>query len=388
MLHTSASVVGRICAILLLCIAGLLPLGASAQNASLPGITAMRITPSVIDVSSANQVVQVTLSVSAPNGFQSGEFSLLPPTGYGKQAFFDAANRIQGDAINGTYQFSLTIYQFSTPGIWNPHIDLTDALGQGQTLLEPQLLSVSPTPYLTVTGGPDTTPPAVTAFSFSPASVNTLPGPQTVTVTVRIADTQTGFRRGNFLFVAPPCSREPNGEAKGASIDSSNLIQGNANDGVYQFQVTLPQNEVDGPGPFRLYVEDYAGRNQTYTSAILAGMGFPALQVIGFDCCPQTGSLKIVTLCAGHNTPHPLSGVNVVVKDSTGTVVPTPVTAADGTVTLSNLPVGTYTISAPNTADGEVLQGNAVGNHDFGRKHNDGNLQLCWRDYLRNRVLG
>ncbi|MDH4197158.1 MAG: PKD domain-containing protein [Candidatus Aminicenantes bacterium] len=82
----------------------------------------------------------------------------------------------------------------------------------------------------------DTTPPEIQSFDFAPKAVDVSAGPQNVIVTMRITDNLSGFTWG-FLRVSSPSTAQlvtfcPWG---------GDRIEGDATDGLYRFEITIPQ---------------------------------------------------------------------------------------------------------------------------------------------------
>lgn len=337
----------------------LLAMVTPAAHAAPAAITELRMVPLSIDVGFAAPSVQyITVSVRVvdPTGFKGGVFTLLPQAGYGKSVYFDSASRRPGgSAADGIYDFTIAVWQYSTTGMWAASAQLYDLKGQLTTLTSDQLQANGLDWYVSVTGGPDVAPPVLVGLDFTPKNVDTTDGPQTVMVQVKVSDVESGFHHGVFRFIAPPCSREPDGESKGAVFDSRTLVPGSGDlkNGTYEFPVTLPQDEVYGPWSVEIYLQDNKGNNITMDSAGVAGKGYPAfLQVIGGGCAPDvpptlpTGSLKIVAACTSHFLPHGEPGVLLTLVGPDGSTRQVS-TGEDGIYSDTALPVGTYTITAP-----------------------------------------
>lgn len=95
----------------------------------------------------------------------------------------------------------------------------------------------------------DTSGPAISAFSFSPATVDTTSGPQTVTLTITVTDNLSGFRQGSVFLRAPG-----SGQYQLVDIQTSDRTSGDASSGVYERTFVMPQYSdvgnwyVDGAG--------------------------------------------------------------------------------------------------------------------------------------------
>lgn len=122
----------------------------------------------------------------------------------------------------------------------------------------------------------DTTPPQISDFSFSPLIIDTTNSSQTVTVTIRATDAETGVREVVVRF------RSLTGnQFLSVFIDSRHRISGNSQDGVYRAEATFLQYSKAGTwNVFEIYATDGINYKNFYSSE-LAELGFVTeLQVI------------------------------------------------------------------------------------------------------------
>jgi hypothetical protein len=133
-------------------------------------------------------------------------------------------------------------------------------------------------------GPGDTTPPRLAGFSFSPTSVDTSGGPATIAVTAHITDDLSGNAGNGFtgsgsqvFFV------EPDGQRNFAMFSDGQRISGTNVDGVYQYQMTVPQCSAQGTWTTQSFsLVDNAGNSQSLNAIQLANVGFPtSFQQIG-----------------------------------------------------------------------------------------------------------
>ena len=119
--------------------------------------------------------------------------------------------------------------------------------------------------------GEDTMPPTIQSLDFTPKAVDVSDGPQSITVTTRITDNLSGYNWGWFGFQSPTGT-----QGAGAYVYGGARISGDSNDGVYQFQVYIPQFSETGDWHvpnFQIY--DSTGNFGNYSGAYLATLGFP-----------------------------------------------------------------------------------------------------------------
>jgi hypothetical protein len=334
-----------------------------------PVVKSLSLTPTVINIGfggPAISLVHVKMEVTDPVGLNYGILTLAPPVGsvgfYNNNAYFDttAPYRTSGTDQDGIYEFDVPFYQFTAQGDWTASVYLYSKGNYSNTVTQDQLRAMGFDWRVSALGGADTTPPSLVSVNFAPGTVDTTGGSAVVTVNVHVKDLGAGFGHGNFLFIAPPCAREPDGEVKGYTFYSDKLVSGDIHDGTYQFTVELPQYEVDGPWSIRLEMYDALGNPVTLTSQQIEGLvnnGGPAyLNVIGTACVQSTGTLTIDTICTDSNPLHGLGNVPVTVVGPNGPISPSPVTDDHGHLSLI-LPTGDYIVIAPATAGGLLLNG-------------------------------
>jgi hypothetical protein len=110
----------------------------------------------------------------------------------------------------------------------------------------------------------DTTPPELTAFTFTPDHINTLYGPQTVTVTVSGTDDLSGGGNFNVWYLSP------SGQHLYLAIAWCIGLNCTAS-----AEVTFPQYAEAGIWTVYVDVHDAIGNHRVYETAELSAMGFP-----------------------------------------------------------------------------------------------------------------
>ncbi len=147
--------------------------------------------------------------------------------------------------------------------------------------------------------GQDVTPPALQSLTFSPSSINVTNGPQNVIVTARITDSMSGVANSPFAFYSPPGPSDS--QVQMGTFGASNLISGNANDGVYQVTLTFPQYSQSGTWYISyVYLNDQVGNTTHYQQQDLTNLGFSTtLQVtsLGADVTPPV--VRSLTISPG-----------------------------------------------------------------------------------------
>jgi hypothetical protein len=127
--------------------------------------------------------------------------------------------------------------------------------------------------------GVDAGPPTLVDFSFTPTSVDTTSGPQTITVTAHITDDLAG-NAGPGYFSSPSQVRfvSPSGnQSVWAMMSGYERISGTPTDGVYEYKLTLPQFSEQGTWHVAsLMLVDQVGNTRRLTQSQLEADGFHA----------------------------------------------------------------------------------------------------------------
>jgi len=208
----------------------------SNPDTTAPGLTSATLNPTSVNVSSADQNVTCTMTVTdALSGVAiAGCFVQGPtlPGGAQSQACVDDAPN-SGTRNNGTFSCTITIPRYSDAGTWTTAVFLVDQVGNSASL------PASPT--LNVTSSPeDVTPPVIGAFDFNPKTANAATGPTVVTCTIPITDSPAGVTSAG-------CSFSPLFTAQQTqSCSSDTPSSGTRNSGTFSCNVVIPRYSAPG----------------------------------------------------------------------------------------------------------------------------------------------
>lgn len=238
-----------------------------------PVVTAIRVSPGLVDTRTDSATIRVTVSISDDlSGMRDAQLFFFDPSDQFYSPLFanlDVSNRISGDALNATHQVDFTIPQGTAMGTWTIRTSLRDKVGHSTSY------ALDGTPYEDPADGEfivwdgiflDEEAPRIRELAVTPATVDVTGAATTVTVTARITDAQAGFTEGNFDVVSPA------GDWTGAVyFTGGHRISGNEFDGVYQ--IVLPVPRYGPPGIWRVacYLVDGASNGRAYPS----GTAFP-----------------------------------------------------------------------------------------------------------------
>jgi hypothetical protein len=236
---------------------------AQAQDTTAPELGSISISPTSVQVDSSPGTVDVTVAITdAESGFYFGNLFLYRPAdGFVASIFFNADERIAGDAASGTYLIPVTVAQYSPPGTWRIGVLLIDNDSNRRDYGpddDPFPVPGDETFTVTNPGTVDNAMPTIANLSLTPTEVDTGSGPRTVTLTFDLSDPLSGVRSGfvnlydpdfNYSFSLSPF------------FDSFHRISGDAFNGTYEVEITLPQGSQAGDWTFDVFVRDQAGNN-------------------------------------------------------------------------------------------------------------------------------
>lgn len=275
-----------------------------------PQLTALSFQPVEVDVTALPGVAVVTVGIAHPAGFTGGTISLYRPDGVEEVLrTFGSGERISGSASAGTYQISLPIRQKVLPGPFAMRVQVSGSDGSktvyGERTPFPDAL---PTSIPVVNRGIiDSAAPTVVSLALSSAVADVTTVEQTVAVTVRLADLDSGIIDfSSSLEVRTPMGETFFGDLKGAESNTfsrRNRTTGNGFDGTYTISVIVPAGAPPGDYPLAFHLVDSLGNRIGYGPASAYGeVPLPP---------PFPTHLKVVNTGTVDQTPPVLTGVTL-----------------------------------------------------------------------------
>ena len=256
---------------------------------SAPVLESFSFTPTSIDTSSGDQTITLTGRVTDDlAGLSSVQVTFRGPGGdQSVNAFFSSSNRISGDALDGTYETAMTVPQFSESGTWELNfVFLRDLATNSEFVGTADLIAQGFPTTFEQTGSDDTTPPTLASLSFTPTSVDTSGGDQTITMTGRITDDLAGVVSAQLTFRSPS-----GGQSVNAFFSSFNRTSGDELDGTYETDMTPPQFSESGTWELNFFFGRDSANNSSFVStAELIAQGLPTTfqQTGAGDTTPPT----------------------------------------------------------------------------------------------------
>jgi len=181
---------------------------------------------------------------------------------------------------------SIPIPAFSFPGTWKiAYVFALDANGFVYLNTSDAVSAAFPTlGTLTVNSTSATTPPSLTSFTISPASIDTTAGSAIVTVGFTVTDSPSGVNSFQVFFTSP------SGVVKQASALKTYTPAGTVTDSV---TVNFPQYSAAGTWNAGVTASDLAGNTVTLGPGDLAAMNFPStLAVANNTTAPTLSTLS------------------------------------------------------------------------------------------------
>ncbi len=268
-----------------------------------PVLTSLSIDPNPVDVTSGPQTVTLTMNVTDDlSGVNIVQGALQSPT-TGQYLYF-YAYLAAGDNLNGTWIGSVTVPQYSEAGDWSvSYISLQDTDTNTQYLYNYDLQNLGFPTTFTVISQPDTTPPQLTSFSFTPSAVNTSAADQIITFNLGLTDDLSGVNFGcGFYCYYTVYLTSPSGKQwQGLVNYYVTQVSGTPLSGVWQGQITMPRYSEPGNWQVNfMTLEDNANNFSYLYTSNLQAMGFPTTIAVTSNPSDTTPP-KISSLSFGPN---------------------------------------------------------------------------------------
>ncbi len=259
-------------------------------DAGAPVITAMSITPSSVDTSGAARDVDFSVHLTDDAaGVDPGATSVTVHSPDGSPTFTDGLELATGDALDGTYDASITLPRYSKQGTWTVEVEVADNSGNHDLWTTAELATAGLPHDFDQTGAGDTHGPTLVSFDASPDSIDTSAADADVTFDLTATDDLAGVDpAASHVTVQAPGG----GQTFQSALD---LVSGTSLNGDYQATITIPRYAPHGTWKIELLLVDAAANETRRTSAQLGADG--TFTQIG------TGDSDLPTLTAFDRTP-------------------------------------------------------------------------------------
>ena len=244
-----------------------------------PHLVGESFTPTLVDVTAGAQTVTVMATVTDDIAGTIGvSVQFVSPSGTQREPLNTAfLSRISGDDLNGVYRGTVSIPQFSETGTWKlGFLRLQDAAGNFVTLNAANLQALSQPTDLAVVSLADTHPPNITNITMSPSSIDVSAGPQSLAVSLTLADDISGvdLSPDRFLEFRLTFRSSSGRQQQYMARQDFILTSGNTLNGTWQATHLFPQFSEAGVWTIsQVQVVDFAGNQRSFSSANLAALG-------------------------------------------------------------------------------------------------------------------
>ena len=251
----------------------------SFQDQTPPKLTAFNFTPKTIDTRTKPATVQVTFTLTDDSSGATA-FRILFRGPSGKPTRSGEVQFTPNSSVKGSV--AIPFPEFTPPGAWSvSEIQITDASGNVQTLATADVGAMKFPTQLSVTSVEDTTPPNLTAFNFTPATIDSMAGPASVEVDFTVTDDLSGVTSFSFAFQGPGGKGSQSGQAQ---FDPTRNAAGSIAIGFPQFSPRGVWTVSE------IRMEDFTGNVQVLGTPDIAALGFPTQLTIGAVNQPPVGN--------------------------------------------------------------------------------------------------
>lgn len=277
-----------------------------------PAISALSFTPAAINTSAGPANVTVNFSLTdASSGISYFETAFTDPFG----SFGQRASKVFSPASTSiTDSVAISFPRFSISGTWNlAYVFLQDASGNTLFLDSNGLAAAGFITALQVSSTSDITPPNVTAFSFTPATIDTSATSANVTVNFTLTDDLAGASFFQAVLVSP--SGESSQTATKSFAPNTTVTDSTT--------LTFPRfSEAGAWTVSSIFVADAAGNTLVLATQDLIARGFPSTLTVtsvsdttpptltSFSFSPAALSTLGGTVLVSPGVSDDLSGVN------------------------------------------------------------------------------
>ena len=265
----------------------IVPVSDANPDMSPPQLLGVAFSLASIDVGASSQSMTVDLVLSddlsgVGQGFTGvDDFVMTSPSG--KQSRRLSINQFQlisGSNTLGTYRATLTMPQYSEPGVWKVSaVRLRDNAGSQRLYDGTALASFGSTIHIVSSNPPDTTPPQLTGLTFTPAAINTSSSSQDVQVDFTITDNSSGvsfapdnpFASVTFgaTFVSPSGAQSV---STNSTFSSATPLSGVPTNGTWRFTATFPRFSEEGTWKASVSLKDAVRNLVNYSPTDLASL--------------------------------------------------------------------------------------------------------------------
>lgn len=269
-----------------------------STDTTAPTISAVRVTPSPLDVSGSDGfpifewdatdtggsgVFYANAIMRSPSGRQRIVAQAVAPGTVGVDTL-----TLSGDGQTSTATpignfFETGLSRYSEPGVWIvDSVQIADRRFNSRTYTGPDLDAILPDPFFQVVSDPtDTGLPSITAFRFSPTSIDVSTAPATVTVEFDVTDELSGVQAAWLTFRSPTIAAASPPFIQRSATFRQTLPDPRIMAGTIQASVTFPTYDRGGDWTVaQLCLVDRVKHYVCYTGTELGTRGPTTITVV------------------------------------------------------------------------------------------------------------
>jgi len=237
-----------------------------------PVLANLTVTPTQVDVTSADKTVTFTGHVTDQGGSGVSQFVITAKAPDGPFASCVDTTLDSGTTSDGTWSCTITLPTGADPGNWKLLVLVSDAGYSSKTYATADLTAASLPTGFSVVSSHDVIPPVFHSLTV-PSPVSVTSGAQTVTVSANLTDNLSGT--ASFDFTAT----SPTGKQVGCTATAPS--SGDMLNGTWSCSFTMPADAEAGSWKITVRATDRAFQYQTYglqpdgTTNIAFPAGYP-----------------------------------------------------------------------------------------------------------------
>jgi putative cell wall-binding protein len=291
------------------------------QDVTSPTLHDLEVTPTMVDTSSGPATLtfraRITDNLSGvsqgpgPRCCAENRATFKSPSGQSLHVDFWDDTLESGTRLDGWYKTTATLPRHSESGTWKlAYVKTFDAANNPRYLSEEDIEAAGLSRSFEQSGTGDGDGPILKSLQMSPTSVDTSAAPATIAFKARVTDAGSGVSpngRGpdiNRVQLVGPAGQSARAILRGTPTS------GTANDGVYDFSLSLPQHSAQGTWRIdKVVLYDVAGNERVTTAEQVAQLGGPTTfeqTGPGDTTPPRLASLEITPRTVATSTgPRP-----------------------------------------------------------------------------------
>ncbi|GGW57655.1 hypothetical protein [Alishewanella tabrizica] len=255
---------------------------ASPIDITAPKLLGLTISPNTVNVSSGNQMVDVSLEFTEDlSGLQLMSMSVFDPSGtYVNSTYTNfieggSPYLVTGDQLGGILDLEFAIPQYAESGDYTYSILLRDNNNNDNWIDYSELVSMGFGNQLSViSDNQDLTSPKLLGFTISPNTVNVSSGNQTVDFSLEFTEDLSGLQLMSMSVFDPSGTYVNSAYTNFIDGWSPYLVTGDQLGGILDLEFVIPQYAESGDYTYNILLRDNNNNDNWIDYSELVSMGF------------------------------------------------------------------------------------------------------------------